>query len=195
MWIFITLISAFGLGLAEHVHSSESREAKAAFSSNTSTTITAQKMTVRNQDSKAVFEGAVVLIKGSLVVHSDRMVVSFRPADTEGKEKSNGDRSGGRGTAEGSGRKREAIPAMSNRAVSMIEAIGRVRIEKDDGQATCQKAVYYQDEEKIVLTGDPVAWQKGTRVSGKRITMFLAEDRSVVEGGSRVTIEGEAGGR
>ncbi len=195
MWIFITLISAFGLGLAEHVHSSESREAKAAFSSNASTTITAQKMTVRNQDGKAVFEGAVVLIKGSLVVYSDRMVVSFRPADTEGKEKSNGDRRGGRGTAESSGLKHEAIPAVSNRAVSMIEAIGRVRIEKDDGRATCQKAVYYQDEEKIVLTGDPVAWQKGTRVSGKRITMFLAEDRSVVEGGSHVTIEGEAGGR
>jgi lipopolysaccharide export system protein LptA len=187
MWIFIALISVLGLWPEGRAYSSELREAKTAYSSTASTTITAQKMTVRNQDSKAIFEGAVVLIKGSLVVRSDRMVVSFRPAETDGKEKSEEAR------AEPSGQKREAVPSVSNRSVSMIEATGRVKIEKDDGRATCQKAVYYQDEEKIVLTGDPVAWQKGTRVSGKRITMFLAEDRSVVEGGSHVTIEGEAG--
>jgi lipopolysaccharide export system protein LptA len=186
-WRFIALISVLGLWPEGHAYSSELRETKAAHSSTASTTITAQKMTVRNQDSKAIFEGAVVLIKGSLVVHSDRMVVSFRPAETGGKEKSD------EAQAEPSGQKREAMPSVSNRSVSMIEATGRVKIEKDDGRATCQKAVYYQDEEKIVLTGDPVAWQQGTRVSGKRITMFLAEDRSVVEGGSHVTIEGEAG--
>ena len=45
------------------------------------------------------------------------------------------------------------------------------------------------------LTGDPVAWDKGTRVSGKRITMFLAEDRTVVEGGSHVRIEPDGGAR
>ena len=45
-----------------------------------------------------------------------------------------------------------------------------------------------------MLTGDPVAWQKGTRVSGKRIIMFVDEDRSIVEGDSQVVIEGEGGG-
>ncbi|NJL16682.1 MAG: OstA-like protein, partial [Nitrospira sp.] len=53
------------------------------------------------------------------------------------------------------------------------------------------KAVYFVDGEKVVLTGDPVAWERGTRVSGKQITIFLAEERSVVEGGSHVRIEGE----
>jgi lipopolysaccharide export system protein LptA len=77
----------------------------------------------------------------------------------------------------------------------MVEATGHVNIEKEDGRATCQKAVYYEDQKKIVLTGDPVAWQKGTRVSGKRIIMFLDEDRSVVEGDSQVVIEGESGGK
>jgi lipopolysaccharide export system protein LptA len=84
---------------------------------------------------------------------------------------------------------------VSNRAVTQIEATGRVKIERDAGNATCQKAVYYRDEDKIVLTGDPVAWDKGTRVSGKRITMFLAEDRTVVEGGSHVRIEPEGGAK
>ena len=83
------------------------------------------------------------------------------------------------------------MPTVSNRSVSRIEATGHVKIEKDNGNATCQKAVYFSDDEKIVLTGDPVAWEKGTRVSGKQITIYLAEERSVVEGGSHVRIEGE----
>jgi lipopolysaccharide export system protein LptA len=87
----------------------------------------------------------------------------------------------------------DAVPAVSSRSVNRIEATGRVKIEKDSGNATCEKAIYYQDGDKIVLTGDPVAWDKGTRVSGKQITMFLAEDRSVVEGGSHVRIAPDGG--
>ena len=86
------------------------------------------------------------------------------------------------------------MPIVSDRSIRMLEATGRVQIEKEDGRATCRKAVYYDDEKKIVLTGDPVAWQKGTRVSGKRIIMFVDEDRSIVEGDSQVVIEGEGGG-
>ena len=66
----------------------------------------------------------------------------------------------------------------------MVEATGRVNIEKKMGHATCQKAVYYEDQKKIVLTGDPVVWQKNP-CPGKQIIMFLDEDRSVVEGDSR----------
>jgi lipopolysaccharide export system protein LptA len=160
--------------------------------------ITSQKMTVRNQESKAIFEGTVVLTKGTLIVHSDVMVVSFRPSDQPasageaGNQTAEGSKDAGvadKGTRSGAGE----LPVLSNRSVSMIEATGRVKIEKAEGRATCREAIYYVDEEKIVLTGDPVAWQKGTRVTGKKITMYLAEDRSVVEGGSRVLID-ESGG-
>ncbi len=153
------------------------------------TTVVSQKMTFKNQQSQAVFDGAVVLTRGTLVVYSDRMVVSFRNQEA-GVDPKKGNESA----------KIAATPAkgpetVSNRAVSLIEATGRVKIERDAGNATCQKAVYYRDEDKIVLTGDPVAWDKGTRVSGKRITMFLAEDRTVVEGGSHVRIEPEGGAK
>jgi lipopolysaccharide export system protein LptA len=151
------------------------------------TTVISQKMTFKNQQSQAVFDGAVVLTRGTLVVYSDRMVVSFRNQEADPKKS-------------GEAAKNQPTPAkgpdtVSNRAVTQIEAIGRVKIERDAGNATCQKAVYYRDEDKIVLTGDPVAWDKGTRVSGKRITMFLAEDRTVVEGGSHVRIEPEGGAK
>jgi lipopolysaccharide export system protein LptA len=153
------------------------------------TTITASKMTVRNQENKAIFEGTVKLTKGTLVVHSDVMIVFFKPADAAHQKSEELKATKETERVERAGRSTDDLPIMSNRSVSMIEATGRVRIEKEDGRATCQKAVYHGDEEKIVLTGTPVAWQKGTRVTGKKITMFLAEDRSIVEGGSRVSIE------
>jgi lipopolysaccharide export system protein LptA len=149
------------------------------------TTVISKRMTFKNQENQAVFDGAVVLTRGTLVVYSDRMVVSFGNQEAGAEPKAG---------------KNPTTPAkgpetVSNRAVTQIEATGRVKIERDAGNATCQKAVYYRDEDKIVLTGDPVAWDKGTRVSGKRITMFLGEDRTVVEGGSHVRIEPEGGAK
>ena len=182
MWIWLLLLNLFPLGMASLSESAEAAIPKAGADHTVSTTITAKKMTVKNQDSQAVFEGAVVLTRGSLLVYSDRMVVMFRAQ--EGPEPVKGGI-----PARGS----ETVPAVSNRSVNRIEATGRVRIEKDSGSATCDKAIYYHDGDKIVLTGDPVAWDKGTRVSGKQITMFLAEDRSVVEGGSHVRIEPDGG--
>lgn len=165
----------------------------AVSSESQSTTITAEKMTVKNQENKAVFEGTVVLTRGSLVVRSDIMVVLFKPSDQPSSEMGtasvnappDGTGVSGKGARSSAG----SLPTTGNRSVRMIEATGRVMIEKDEGRATSQKAVYLADEEKIVLTGEPVAWQKGTRVTGQKITMYLAEDRSVVEGGSRVQIE------
>ena len=161
------------------------------------TTITSQRMTVRNQENKAIFEGSVVLTKGTLTVHSDVMEIIFRStnrpdasnpagAGKNGKKPSNVSDKGSNG-ASGN------LPIMANRSVSIIEATGRVRIVKEVGHATCRKAVYHGDEDKIVLTGDPVVWQKGTQVTGQKIIMYLAEDRSVVEGSSRVMIAPEEG--
>jgi lipopolysaccharide export system protein LptA len=157
------------------------------------TTITAQKMTVRNQENKAYFEGTVVLTKGALVVHSDAMVVSFKPKESQGDKPASAAPRPAEGEKPSKGGE-GALPAPGSRSISMVEATGRVKIEKEGGTATCQKAVYYEEGEKIVLTGEPIAWQKGTKVTGKVITMYLAEDRSVVEGESRVLIEPEAGG-
>ncbi len=154
-----------------------------------STTITSKKMTVKNHDNQAIFEGTVVLTRGTLVVYSDRMVVSFGGSDVTAAVQAKESGSAGQS------RPKKGPDTVSNRAVNKIEATGRVKIERDSGNATCEKAVYYREEDKIVLTGSPVAWEKGTRVSGNQITMFLSEDRSVVEGGSHVRIEPDGGAK
>jgi lipopolysaccharide export system protein LptA len=159
------------------------------------TTITSKKMTVRNQDSQAVFEGMVVLTRGPLVVHSDKMVVSFHSRKQDLNQPSSNGANHEEPTRNLSSTKgSSATSTISNRSVHRIEATADarpVKIEYENGNATCQKAVYFIDGDKVVLTGEPVAWERGTRVSGKQITIFLAEERSVVEGGSHLRIEGE----
>ena len=66
--------------------------------------------------------------------------------------------------------------------ISKIIATGRVSISRaQGGLATAEKAVYFEDDEKIVLTGNPVVKQGNDFVEGDRITIFLKENRSVVE--------------
>ncbi|MEO5865436.1 MAG: LptA/OstA family protein [Nitrospiraceae bacterium] len=190
MWIWLLLLNVLLLGVTSSSESADAAISKGGVDQAVSTTITAKKMTIKNQDSQAVFEGAVVLTRGSLVVYSDRMVVLFRAQDSPANDNQKGHEAV-KGVTPSKGS--DAVPAVSNRSVNRIEATGRVKIEKDSGSATCEKAIYYHDGDKIILTGDPVAWEKGTRVSGKKITMFLAEDRSVVEGGSHVRIEPDGG--
>ena len=114
------------------------------------------------------------MVQGELVVYSDVMIVYFKekpqsvPSSTPASETN----------------------AESGKEISYIEAKGHVRIEKGESRATSQHALYDKAEEKIILTGSPVAWQAGTRISGPKMTMFLKENRSVVEGGTQVIIEG-----
>ena len=195
MWMWPLLLSLVVLIPSSVSHSAESKPADDQAVPNPTTSITAKTMTVNNQENKAIFDGSVVLTQGELVVYSDHMVVSFRPSQNgNGQNKPRTSQAGRPGKTEKKPKAgKEAMPTVSDRSISKIEATGRVKIEKQDGRATCQRAVYYEDDKKIVLTGEPVAWQKGTRVTGKVITMFLEEDRSLVEGGSHVTIEGEGG--
>ncbi len=196
MWMWLLLLNLAVSITASVTHSAEASLPKDGASPNPTTSITAKTMTVNNLENQAIFEGSVVLTQGELIVYSDHMVVSFRPGGNgNARNKSGGDTDlQSRRQAEKKQKPgKEGMPTVSDRTISKIEATGRVKIEKQDGRATCRRAVYYEDDKKIVLTGDPVAWQKGTRVTGKQITMFLEEDRSLVEGGSHVTIEGEGG--
>ena len=70
--------------------------------------------------------------------------------------------------------------------IDKITASGSVVINQPDGgRATAEKAVYFHDSEKIVLTGNPY-FKDGDRIEGGGgniiITLYLKEDRCVVEG-------------
>jgi len=143
------------------------------------TTITSGTMTAQGKSRKAIFEKSVVLTREDMVIRADRMTVFFKKAQHGKPEESSTKNSSG---------------DSFGKQVDVVEALGSVIIEKADGNASSGRAVYYKDEDKVVLTESPKAWQNGTQVTGKRITIFLKEERSIVEGGAHVIIPEEAEG-
>ena len=120
MWILLLVLSWFVVTPASIGQAAVAEAPKAAADQAVGTTVTSQRMTFKNQESQAVFEGAVVLTRGALIVYSDRMVVLFRSQEPGVSERKK--------TTE---TEKELVPAkgpdtVSNRAVSQIEATGRV---------------------------------------------------------------------
>jgi len=67
--------------------------------------------------------------------------------------------------------------------VELMVAIGNVHIHRQDGtKAVSERATYFVPQERVVLEGHPRAWREGNMVSGTRMTLYLQEDRQVVEG-------------
>jgi lipopolysaccharide export system protein LptA len=73
--------------------------------------------------------------------------------------------------------------------VREIVATGNVRIQEADRLATCQRAVFTNAEQKIVLTGQPRVWQGKDMVSGEKIIVLLEEDKSFAESGPDERVE------
>jgi lipopolysaccharide export system protein LptA len=70
------------------------------------------------------------------------------------------------------------------RGIREIEALGNVIVRKEGRIAFANKALYYSKEEKIVLTGDARIIENDNQLGGERITLFMRDDRSIVEGGN-----------
>jgi lipopolysaccharide export system protein LptA len=67
---------------------------------------------------------------------------------------------------------------------------GNVRIiTKDCRMGTAQRAEYYDAEQRVMLMGNARVWREDNVVTGDRITLYLAEDRSVVEGGKQERVK------
>jgi lipopolysaccharide export system protein LptA len=69
--------------------------------------------------------------------------------------------------------------------VLRIVSTGNVKIVTEDCRTgTARRAEYYDDDQRLLLLGNAKVWQEENVVTGERITIWLAEDRSIVEGGT-----------
>ena len=77
------------------------------------------------------------------------------------------------------------LDAKSEKIVRTV-SLGNVKIiTKDCRVGTARRAEYYDAEQRVVLIGNARVWKEDNLVTGDRITIFLAEDRSVVESGGQ----------
>jgi lipopolysaccharide export system protein LptA len=67
---------------------------------------------------------------------------------------------------------------------------GTVKIvTRDCRTGTARRAEYYDLEQRVVLLGNARVWQEDNVVSGETITIFLSQDRSVVQGGRQERVK------
>ncbi|MGD8229806.1 MAG: lipopolysaccharide transport periplasmic protein LptA [Desulfobacteraceae bacterium] len=124
--------------------------------------IKSESLELDNQKRTVVFSGQVDAKREDMTINCEKMTVYYVDQSAE-KE---------------SGK--------TDVRIDKIVATGSVKISRPDGAlAMSEKAVYYENEEKVVLTGRPVVKQGNDFVEGSRITLYLKEERSIVEGSEK----------
>lgn len=67
---------------------------------------------------------------------------------------------------------------------------GSVRIvTKDCRTGTAQRAEYFDLEQRVMLIGNARVWEEDNVVSGDTITLFISQDRSIVQGGKQERVK------
>ena len=74
----------------------------------------------------------------------------------------------------------------------LFRSRGNVKLIKDAREITSGEAIYYRELQKIDFTGNPVATEGNSTISGDRMVYYIASDRSEVEN-SRVIIKKQNG--
>ena len=80
----------------------------------------------------------------------------------------------------------------SESKIKKIHAIGNVRVLKNERALFSEEATYFEDEGKIIFTGNPKAVEGENVITGTQIIFYLKDDRAVVEG-SRVILQNKQG--
>jgi lipopolysaccharide export system protein LptA len=70
----------------------------------------------------------------------------------------------------------------SKGGISRVEASGNVKMSQENRIATGKKLVFYNPEQKIVMTGNPKIWQGDNLISCEKVTVLLEEDKIFFEG-------------
>jgi len=75
---------------------------------------------------------------------------------------------------------------VGSKDIRKVEAYGNVEVRKDGRVALSNNALYSRREETIVLTGNASIIENENKLGGEKITLFMTDDRSIVEGGGKV---------
>lgn len=78
----------------------------------------------------------------------------------------------------------EAVIIEDGKGIERVIAGGNVKIQQGLRVANCQKAVFYNLDQKVVLTGDPKVSEGDNIVSGDEITFDIEKNRVEVKGGA-----------
>jgi len=77
----------------------------------------------------------------------------------------------------------EAFVFEDGKGIEKVVAGGNVKIQQGLRVANCQKAVFYNQDQRVVLTGEPKVMEGDNLVSGEEIIFDIAKNRIEIKGG------------
>jgi len=72
--------------------------------------------------------------------------------------------------------------------IKKLHAAGNVKVHKNETTLFADEAMYFDDEEKIIFSGNPKAVQKGNVITGSEIIFYIKDERAIVQK-SRVVLQ------
>jgi lipopolysaccharide export system protein LptA len=142
--------------------------------------ITAARLEADQTKGLVIFSGQVKAIYGDATLYADQLLVYFKPKPAAAK-----------GAAPAAPAKAEPSPLgdMGAEKIDRIVAKGNVRMVQEDRVATGDQAVYYQDRDEVVLTGNPQLWRAENTLKGERIIFNLQTKKVLVESSPHRRVE------
>lgn len=123
--------------------------------------ITANELTVRQQENQAVFKGDVDAVQGDMSLKAQVLTVFY--AQQAGAQ---------------------ATPATGGDSIQRIEAQGQVLLASPEQSAAGDRGVYDVPARKITLFGNVILTGKGNVIRGARLDYDLASGVAVVAAGA-----------
>ena len=77
----------------------------------------------------------------------------------------------------------EASIIENGKGIEKVVADGNVKVQQGLRVANCEKAIFYNVDKKVILTGNPSVWDGGNMISGEEIIFDIEQDRVDVKGG------------
>ncbi len=137
--------------------------------------ITSDNMEADNRRKTVVFIGRVKAVQGDMTLYCDRLIIFYIEAKKPAKPAGGApDRSSGGGGLFDTGG--------TGRQIKHITALGHVKLVQKNRVAMGRRADFFRRENRVVLSGEAKVWDGRNTLTGERITVFLDEDRSIVEG-------------
>lgn len=148
---------------------------------NGSVQVSTDRLEVNDKKREITLIGKVMIRWEDVVLTCDRAKILYREIKTEQKqpEKSEAAPTGSDRGENPGGAGGEAL----SREIVRIEAEGHVKMVRGDQVALSGRAIYKPRPRVIILTDSPQVWRGKDLLTGSRITIYLDEDRSVVESG------------
>lgn len=135
---------------------------KAKMDKNQPIQIVSDRLDAYDETKNVIFSGNAVATQGDKTIKADRLIIHYKDNPDKAKKQEN------RGMGE-------------TGDLDQVEAVGHVIITQTGRVVTGDHAIFYQDSQKVVMTGNAVMREGKNVIVGHRIIVYLDEDRGVVE--------------